>query len=186
MTKSKRTTSRRRPSLLVLIGSILLLLIAVIVLVVLITRPDHGRDGPARIPGVSPESFLMFREDGLLTFSDSEGTQRTTISIEIADTEESRTQGLMGRTRMEEQQGMLFIFPTEEYRSFWMANTPLPLDIIFLDAQGVVVTIHRNTVPYSKESLPSSAPAKYVVEVNAGYCDRHDIRVGDSVSWLRR
>lgn len=127
----------------------------------------------------------MFRNDANLTFSDAAGRPITSISVEIADTEEARTQGLMGRTRMGEKQGMLFIFPNDEYRSFWMANTPLPLDIIYVDSERNIVTVRRNTVPFSEESIPSTAPARYVVEVNAGFCNRHGILEGASVSWAR-
>ena len=70
--------------------------------------------------------------------------------------------------------------------SFWMANTPLPLDIIYVNAAREVVTIQRNTVPYSEESVPSTRPATYVVEVNAGYADRHGIAEGDRVQWSRK
>jgi uncharacterized membrane protein (UPF0127 family) len=87
---------------------------------------------------------------------------------------------------MDEMQGMLFIFDNEEYRSFWMANTPLPLDIVFVNAKRVIVTIQRNTVPYSRESVPSTEEAQYVVEVNAGFSDRHGLLVGDTIEWRRR
>jgi len=77
---------------------------------------------------------------------------------------------------------MLFIFDDEELRSFWMANTPIPLDIIFADASGRIVRIQRNTRPYSHESIQSEYPATYVVEVNAGYTLRHDIKEGMYIS----
>jgi uncharacterized membrane protein (UPF0127 family) len=66
-----------------------------------------------------------------------------------------------------------------------MANTPLSLDIIFVNKAGSIVTVQRNTVPYSEESIPSTAPATYVVEVNAGFCDRHGVREGQLVRWVR-
>jgi len=80
---------------------------------------------------------------------------------------------------------MLFLFPTEEPLSFWMKDTPLPLDIIFLSADRTIVTIRKNTVPFSEASVPSDRPAKYVVEVNAGFADRHRLAPGDRVFWQR-
>lgn len=127
-----------------------------------------------------------FRDEGSLTFSDASGKAITTIAIEIADTEERRTQGLMGRKVMRKDHGMLFVFPEEELRSFWMANTPLSLDIIYLDAQKRIINIHSNTTPYSEDSLPSERPAQYTVEVIAGFCVEHGINEGDIVNWSRK
>ncbi len=129
---------------------------------------------------------LEMREDATLSFLAPDGSVRTTVGIEIAEDEVSRTQGLMGRQHIGENQGMLFIFPDEDFRSFWMANTPLPLDIIFVNRGKKIVTIQRNTVPYSEESVPSTAPATYVVEVNAGFADRHGVAEGDMVQWIRK
>ncbi len=77
---------------------------------------------------------------------------------------------------------MLFVFGSDGPRSFWMKNTPLPLDIIFINAAKRVVSIAANTTPYSLESLPSAGPAKYVLEVNGGFCARHGIAAGASVT----
>jgi hypothetical protein len=131
-------------------------------------------------------SDRQMREDASLAFLASDGSTRTSINIEIADNDASRTQGLMGRQHMGETQGMLFVFPDEDYRSFWMANTPLPLDIIYVNKARKIVTIQRNTVPFSEESIPSTGPATYVIEVNAGFADRHGIVEGDNVQWLRK
>jgi len=80
---------------------------------------------------------------------------------------------------------MLFVFPAEESLSFWMKDTPLPLDIIFLGADRTIVTIRENTVPFSETSVPSDRPAQYVVEVNAGFAARHRLAPGDRVFWQR-
>ncbi len=77
--------------------------------------------------------------------------------------------------------GMLFIFPDEAPRSFWMKNTPLPLDIVFIGADRRIVSIAAGTKPYSTERIPSGAPAMFVLEVNAGFCERHGIEAGQSV-----
>ena len=80
---------------------------------------------------------------------------------------------------------MFFIFPRQEVRSFWMRNTILPLDMIFVDTAGIIVTIRDNTTPYSEGAYYSRQPAKYVVEVNAGFTSRYNIKEGDLVTWKR-
>lgn len=104
-----------------------------------------------------------------------------TLSVEIADDEQERAHGLMFRKTLSEDGGMLFVFPRQEPRSFWMKNTPLPLDILFLAADGEIVAIVRDTTPFSTASINSIEPAKYALEVNAGYCARHGVNVGDRV-----
>jgi hypothetical protein len=136
--------------------------------------------------GQNSNTTREMRQDASLTFLAADGSARTSVNVEIVDDEASRTQGLMGRQHMAESQGMLFIFPDEDYRSFWMANTPLPLDIIYVNKALKIVTVQRNTVPYSEESVPSTGPATYVIEMNAGFADRHGIMEGDNVQWLRK
>lgn len=106
-----------------------------------------------------------------------------TLEIEIVDEEYGITRGLMFRKQMEENRGMLFIFPDVDMRSFWMRNTIIPLDIIFVGEDHRIVTIQRNTKPYSETSIPSSAPAKYVLEVNAGFTERYGLQLGDKLDW---
>ncbi|OGU89839.1 MAG: hypothetical protein A3K31_13355 [Ignavibacteria bacterium RIFOXYA12_FULL_35_25] len=84
---------------------------------------------------------------------------------------------------MEEKQGMLFIFPDDAMQSFWMRNTLISLDMIFINSNKTIVTIHKNTKVLSDQSYPSTAPAQYVLEVNAGFTAKHDIQVGDHVGW---
>jgi len=192
MSSNKSNPSRkgmRKPSPLILIGGTILVLAVSFVLIsgyLLDNRdPEISRVIAERKAKSGQNVDSGFREDASLTFTDAEGETVARVNVEIAESEQARTQGLMGRQRMAEGQGMLFIFPNEEYRSFWMANTPLSLDIIFVNKAGSVVTIQRNTVPYSEESIPSTAPATYVVEVNAGFCDRHGVREGHTVRWIR-
>lgn len=126
-----------------------------------------------------------FRHDGNLVIYrnlDKNDTLKT-LEIEIVDDEYGITTGLMYRKKMEENRGMLFIFPDVSKRSFWMRNTIIPLDIIFISEQKTIVTIQRNTVPFSEKSIPSTAPAKYVLEVNAGLSDKYGWKDGDSVEW---
>lgn len=197
--KSNASGKGQRPSPLLIIGGSVVILAAVfyVVSTFLIENRDPEatrtlaerraeREGRGSPDSGTRQGSQVWREDGMLDFVAPDGSTRGTVRVEIAENEVSRTQGLMGRQTMAEDQGMLFIFPTEEYRSFWMANTPLPLDIIYVNAAREVVTIQRNTVPYSEESVPSTRPATYVVEVNAGYADRHGIAEGDRVQWSRK
>lgn len=131
------------------------------------------------------ESFdeVPFTKEGTVTISDSTGKPRVTIDAEFADTEYDRQRGLMFRRSMLETQGMLFFFPVEEMQSFWMRNTYISLDMIFIDANRRIVTIHRNTKTLSDQSYPSTKPAKYVLEVVAGFCDKHGVSEGDVVGY---
>ena len=124
-----------------------------------------------------------FTKEGELTFQSSEGKFISKIDIEIADDLVERGVGLMYREHMTLNQGMLFIFPEEEYQSFWMKNTVLSLDMIFVNKKMEIVTIHKNTTPFSEQSYPSTGPSIYVVEVNAGYTDQFGITEGDKISW---
>jgi uncharacterized membrane protein (UPF0127 family) len=130
-------------------------------------------------------SSVAFVKQGELRFLDKGENLLSSVDIEIVGDEARRTQGLMYRDSMAENQAMLFVFPDENERSFWMKNTFLSLDIIYVNAKNQIVTIQKNTIPYSEESIPSNGPAKYVVEVNAGYCDRHLIKTGDHIDWKR-
>jgi len=105
------------------------------------------------------------------------------VSVEIADTPQKRSFGLMYRRDLPESHGMLFLFPREESLSFWMKNTPLPLDIVFINVDHTIVSIAQNTTPFSEKPLPSGSPAQFVLEVNGGFCQRHGVTVGDRVEF---
>jgi uncharacterized membrane protein (UPF0127 family) len=128
--------------------------------------------------------YYKFKKEGELNFVDSVDNPIIKIDIEIADNDYERQLGLMNRQSMEEMQGMLFIFPQQQYQSFWMRNTLFSLDMLFINSNKEIVTIHKNTTPLSEQSYPSSAPAIYVLEVNAGFCDRHNIKLGDKIFWI--
>ena len=131
------------------------------------------------------QSIFDFTREGDLTFTDAEGKYLTKIDIEIAEDEEARNTGLMYRAKMKEDQGMLFIFPAEKPQSFWMRNTILPLDIIFVNSKMEVVNIRDHAKPFDESSYSSTGPAKYVVEVNAGFADEHGIIPGSKIIWRR-
>lgn len=127
----------------------------------------------------------LFKHEGDLYFTDTSGARVKTIEIEIADNNYDRERGLMHRQYLPEDAGMLFLFGKEEYRSFWMKNTAISLDILFISSDSVINTIQKYTVPYSEASVPSAAPSIFVLEVNAGFCDNHGIREGMKIDWQR-
>jgi len=103
------------------------------------------------------------------------------FTVEIADTPEEQRRGLMFRREMAEDAGMLFLYEEEEPQSYWMRNTYIPLDIIYINAEGRIVSIQRDANPLDDTSLPSYAPAIAVLEINGGLSDRLGIRDGDEV-----
>lgn len=130
------------------------------------------------------QNQYTFKKEGELTFLDSTGNAIKKIDIEVADNEYERQLGLMFREEMTEEQGMLFIFPFQTMQSFWMRNTNLALDILFVNNQKKIVTIHKGTDILSDQSYPSTEPALYVVEVIAGFTDKYNINEGDRVDWM--
>lgn len=144
---------------------------------------------PHHIQQPKPQGIAepKFRHDGYLTvFRNSNKLDTLSrLDIEVADDQYEVTTGLMFRKKMKANQGMLFLFDDMQMRSFWMKNTIIPLDIIFISEDNVIVTIQKNTTPFSEKSIPSSAPAKYVLEVNAGIADRYGWKNGDTIDWSR-
>jgi uncharacterized membrane protein (UPF0127 family) len=116
-----------------------------------------------------------------LSFASSTGDSITTIRIAIADSEDERSAGLMDVRSLGALDGMLFIFDRQEPLSFWMANTPLSLDMYFVNEDFEIVRIHSGTTPFSRQSYASELPARYVVEVNAGFTLTHDLKEGDRI-----
>ncbi|WP_048648777.1 DUF192 domain-containing protein [Nitratireductor soli] len=104
------------------------------------------------------------------------GEQR--FSIEIADEPHERQRGLMFRQAMAADRGMLFIFPVESRQGFWMQNTPLPLDLLFIGADGVVRAIDRG-VPFSTASISPNVQAQFVLELPAGTAQKSGIEIGN-------
>ena len=90
------------------------------------------------------------------------------FSMEVAADDESREKGLMFRKEMAPDAGMLFDFHTPQLVSFWMENTVLPLDMLFVRADGTIARIKANATPYSRENIPSGEPIQLVIELNAG------------------
>lgn len=127
------------------------------------------------------ESGRTLEYTSSVVFLGSDGRELATVDVAVADTPEQRSLGLMDVRSMPMDKGMLFIFEREEPLSFWMANTPLPLDLIFVNRSMQIVRIHHNAQPYSERQFASESPALYVVEVNAGFCINHDITEGHRI-----
>lgn len=104
-----------------------------------------------------------------------------TFTLELAATPRTQQLGLMHRKTMPQDHGMLFVFEDEQERSFWMKNTLIPLDIIYADAKGKVVSV-KQMRPLDETSVPSDGPAKYAVELNQGAAARAGVKAGDVLS----
>lgn len=107
-----------------------------------------------------------------------EGAAVAGFSLEIAATEAERARGLMARANMPEGQGMLFVYPNPRPVAFWMHDTLLPLDMLFIDAQGMVVRVHQNARPLDETPIPSGGPVQYVLEINGGLARKLGIAEG--------
>jgi uncharacterized membrane protein (UPF0127 family) len=114
-----------------------------------------------------------------LTIESDGGKMRTEFIAELAATPEERAKGLMFRTELAQDRGMLFDFKQTRSVSMWMKNTSLSLDMIFSDDKGVVLFVARNTVPYSEDIITPGVPVYAVLEVKAGTAHRLNIKPGD-------
>jgi uncharacterized membrane protein (UPF0127 family) len=110
---------------------------------------------------------------------DSPSARSSVVTVELARTPAEIERGLMFRERLAPDAGMLFVFPTEAEHVFWMKNTPIALDMIFADAQGVVIGIVERAEPLTETLRSVGAPSRYVLEVNAGWSAAHGIAAGD-------
>lgn len=136
--------------------------------------PSAKGDGVSRdtISAESANALEVVTQDGA----------RHKFDIELADTDEERRVGLMYRTELAEDAGMLFDFgPEPQQVGIWMKNTLIPLDIIFIDEDGTIIRIQENAVPRSLQSMKSGRPALAVLEVNGGRTSALGISAGDKV-----
>jgi uncharacterized membrane protein (UPF0127 family) len=135
---------------------------------------------------LAPFNEPQFTKEGELTFFNKNNNKIITIDIEIPDTPEEKRRGLMYRHVMADTEGMLFIHGMARYRFFWMKNTYIPLDMIFVDEEMQIVKIEENTKPLSEERIRVPRETQYTIEVNAGFCDKHGIEIGDSIQFLKK
>jgi len=109
------------------------------------------------------------------------GASQYRFEVEVADDPTERAEGLMHRTSLADNAGMLFIYPKPQPVEFWMKNTPLSLDIVFVRQDGTIARIAENTVPMSEELIPSGEPVRAVLEVKGGTMRQLGIAAGDRV-----
>ncbi|MBK3735248.1 DUF192 domain-containing protein [Azospirillum brasilense] len=128
------------------------------------------------LPAVALESFAR----SSLTV-ETAGGGKYRFDIELAETPAQQAQGLMYREKMAADAGMLFTYDRPQPASFWMKNTLIPLDMIFIGADGRIVNIHANAVPQSLDAVNSAGPVKGILEINGGMSARLGIRPGDRV-----
>ncbi len=129
---------------------------------------------------------VTFTKEGELKIMKAETDSLiATLEIEFAESEYETQTGLMYRKSMQPNRGMLFIFEDEERKAFYMKNTEFALDIIYINSDLEVVSMIKNAKPFDRTSLPSEAPAKYVLEVNAGLSETWGLEKGDLVEFTR-
>jgi uncharacterized protein len=114
----------------------------------------------------------------------TESGKEITVRVEIVADPETRSTGLMFRQRLADDEGMLFLFNEEEHQSFWMKNTYLPLDMIFIKADMTVLGVSENTVPLTLDGCSVPGNSQFVLEVNANFARRHDIKPGTKTRFI--
>jgi uncharacterized membrane protein (UPF0127 family) len=124
-------------------------------------------------------TFGAFADDGRLTIANAQGDY--VFNVEVVDTPEGRAQGLMFRTSMAPDAGMLFDFKESRQVSFWMQNTLIPLDMLFIRHDGTIANIHVNAKPLDPTSIPSDGPVEFVLEIAGGRSAELGIKAGDTV-----
>jgi uncharacterized protein len=147
----------------------------------LTTLAACGSAKPAPEPTVERTTTELARIP--LTIRSSAGAHRFTV--EVARTPEQQALGLMFRKSLDPDQGMLFPYEPPQSVSFWMKNTLIPLDMIFIRPDGTIARIAANTVPRSLDPVPSLEPVIAVLEIRGGRASQLGLRPGDRVEWVR-
>ena len=129
-------------------------------------------------PDVHPVSGLRIIDVTVTT-----DEERIGFAAELADTPEAQSRGLMFRTELDDAAAMIFPSDPPQVRSFWMKNTPLPLDIIYIGEDGRILNVHHMTTPYSLDSLYSAGITSGVLEIRGGRAKELGIDKGDLVEW---
>lgn len=141
------------------------------------------KNEPKEIIKTAPISFA---KEGELTLLKSQTDSIIAkLDIEIADSEYETQTGLMYRTKLEEKQGMLFIFPDSALHSFYMKNTQIALDLLFIDSEMQLVSFHENATPLNETGISSNVPVQYVLEINAGLIEKWGLEIGDRIEFKR-
>ena len=129
---------------------------------------------------------IIFKKEGeLRLFKAKNDSLIAKFDIEIADNDYETQTGLMNRKSMKDSNAMLFIFTNMQMRAFYMKNTLITLDIIYLDNNNTIVSIKENAKPLDETSLPSGTPAQFVLEINGGLSQQLNIEVGDKMTFTK-
>jgi uncharacterized membrane protein (UPF0127 family) len=152
---------------------VLLIILAALPLLLATCQDAHAQDDNP----TGPQATLP---KAPLTIIDDNGKPHH-FQVEMATTPQEQVTGLMYRTSVPADSGMLFVFPTVQPEAFWMKNTLVPLDMVFINADGTIRAIADNTVPYSLAPVGSHGPVKAVLELQGGLTAKENISVGDRV-----
>ena len=126
------------------------------------------------------QGLTACRADPNVAISTRQGRE-VVFQVEIADSPAKRELGLQYRRDLAPDRGMIFLFPAETEQTFWMKNTPIPLDMIFMDHERKIVGIVEQTVPFSLDARSVGKPSQFVLEINGGLTKRYGIQAGDRV-----
>ena len=135
---------------------------------------------------ISTEPITFTKEGELEIYRSATDSLLTKLDIEIAESDYEIETGLMYREKMDTNQAMLFIFPDMAFHSFYMKNTLIPLDIIFIDDALTIVNIKQNASPLDESGIPSGLPVQYVLEINAGLSETWGISLGDRIVFTKQ
>jgi len=139
------------------------------------------KDHPTKVVKKAP---IAFKKEGTLSiYHPGNDSLVSKLDIEIADNDYETETGLMYRDAMEQHQGMLFVFPRSSMHYFYMKNTKIPLDILYIDSGQKIVNIRANAVPFDETGLSSRVPVQYVLEINASLVNTWGIQLGDSIAY---
>jgi uncharacterized membrane protein (UPF0127 family) len=122
------------------------------------------------------EKKITFKKEGVLSIVNSDDDLVVEFDIELAETPYERETGLMYRNELHENNGMLFLFDTSELRGFYMKNTLLTLDLLFVNSAFEIVHIHKNATPFDTKTISSEVPVQYVLEIKGGLSDKFGIQ----------
>ncbi|MDA9878710.1 DUF192 domain-containing protein [Flavobacteriaceae bacterium] len=131
------------------------------------------------------EKKIVFQKEGELVLINTQDEIIANFDIEIAETPYEQQTGLMYRNSLSQKNGMLFIFESSEIRSFYMKNTQIPLDLIFINDQFEIVSIYPNAKPYGQSAITSKIAAQYILEINAGQSEQLKLKKGMKIKFNR-
>lgn len=158
-----------------MINRVLRQLTTTLLSIVVLASSSTFADAPA-LPEGKPQA-------GLATINLKVGSQN--VRADVANTDATRQIGLMFRPKMGKQEGMLFVFPEVAYHAMWMRNTLIPLSVAYMNERGVIVSIHEMQA-LSEAVHQATGPARYALEMNAGWFGSNKVNVGDTIKGLDR